>query len=131
MAVAALGVVTWAGESSFSLHPTNNGNNNGSVDIGPFQFNYPLWKSGVPQKQWNSVFGTNVAAGQTFNGNPDANITTGLKYLNYLYGKFGDQAAGLYTGRNNPNRGKRQSTFDGWGGKLEKLFSNTDCFPKR
>ena len=96
VAVAALGVVTWSGESSFSLRPKNQGNDNGSVDIGPFQVNYPLWKSGVQQSQRRSVFGTNLSAGQTFNGNPDANITVGLSYLNYLYGKFGDQAAGLY-----------------------------------
>jgi hypothetical protein len=98
------------------------------VDIGPFQLNYPLWRSGVPQGQWNSVFGTNLLDGQTFTGNPDANIRVGLQYLNSLYARFGDQAAGLYTGRNNPNRGERQATFDSWSSKLENLFSNTNCF---
>lgn len=130
-AVAALGVVTWAGESGFAVSPTNNGNLNGSVDIGPLQLNYPLWKSAVSPSQWQSVFGTNLKAGQAFNGNADANIEVGLTYLNTLYKKFGNQAAGLYTGRNNPNRKKRQGTFDQYGTALENLFSNKDCFPDK
>jgi RHS repeat-associated protein len=133
VAVAALGVVTWAGEAypSFARNPINNGNSNGSVDIGPFQVNYQVWKSGIPADQQSAVFGTNLLAGQVFNGNTDANIIAGLKYLNSLYGKFGDQAAGLYTGRNNPDRPKRQATFDAYSQKLETLFSNKDCFPNR
>ena len=131
VADAALGVVTWAGESGFARNPVNNGNTNGSVDIGPVQMNYQIWKSSIPTSQQNAVFGTNLSPGQTFNGDTDANLTAGLKYLSYLYGKFGDQAAGLYTGRNNPNRPKRQATFDAYSHQLEALFSNKDCFPDK
>ena len=126
--VAELGVITWAGESGFSRNPKNNGNSNGSVDLGPFQLNYPLQKSSVPASQWDSVFGTNLAAGQSFNGDTDANVVIGLKYLAYLSGKFEDQAAGLYTGRNNPNRSKRQATFDTYKDALGILFKNAACF---
>jgi hypothetical protein len=81
VAVAALGVVTWAGESGFSAKPLNNGNINKTVDIGPFQLNYQTWKSSIPASQRTTVFGTNILAGQAFNGNADANMRVRLTYV--------------------------------------------------
>jgi hypothetical protein len=130
VAVAALGVVTWAGESGFSAKPLNNGNINKTVDIGPFQLNYQTWKSSIPASQRTTVFGTNLLAGQAFNGNADANMRVGLTYLNNLYSRFGDRAAGLYTGANNPSRPARQAAFDAYSAQLEALFSIEDCFPQ-
>jgi RHS repeat-associated protein len=124
--VAALGAVTWQGEdSSFSPTPKNNVNHNGSIDYGPFQLNDTTGPP-VPASQRSAVYGTN-GGGEPFNGDPDANITRGLKYLGGLYNRYGTDAAGMYTAPK--YRQARQDTFDKYANKLQGLFSNTDCFP--
>jgi hypothetical protein len=126
--VAALSAVTWQGESSFSLNPTNNGNYSKtgvllSVDYGPFQINQHY----NPNSN-QAVWGTS-GAGLAFDGNPDANISFGIQILEGLKARYGNTAAGHYVGNlNQPNARKRQSTWDTWKTKLTGLFSNTDCF---
>ena len=132
--IAALAAVTWQGESSFSLNPTNNGNYSKtgallSVDYGPFQINQHFNPN--PNQ---SVWGTN-GAGAVFNGNPDANIGFGISILQGLYTSFGNNAAGRYVGslgsvNGQPTLGqKRENTWNSWSSKLIGLFSNTNCFP--
>jgi RHS repeat-associated protein len=127
--IAALAAVTWQGETSFSLHPVNNPNVNAqgkvwSVDYGPFQINPHFHSSATGQ-----VIGTN-GAGQTFNGDPDANISYGIGILRDLYSQYGTAAAGRYVGsRSNPNAQNRQATFNAWGNTLTTLFSIEECFP--
>ena len=132
VAVAALGVITWYGESSFERRPPNNGNTDAegrvtSVDIGPFQLNSRVWTDAALP----GALGTAREPGMIFNGDVNANIQTGLTFLNSLYRRFGDAAAGLYTGRNNPHRAGRQRAFDAYKGGLKNLFSIEECFPKQ
>jgi RHS repeat-associated protein len=94
---AVLLAVTWAIESNWSLHPKNNGNRNGSVDIGPMQLNYQTW-SGDAGKGYivGNAFGTNLSKGQVFNGDPIANLVSAANILEELVELFGDKAAGYY-----------------------------------
>ncbi|MFZ2498180.1 eCIS core domain-containing protein [Methanosarcina sp.] len=71
----------WAIESNFTFHPSNNLNPNGSVDVGPAQINYQAHSEGMSQRQKNSIFGTNLKGGETFNGNPESNLKYAWKYL--------------------------------------------------
>jgi len=128
--IGSLAAVTWQGESSFGLSPKNNGNSNGTVDIGPFQINtIHLQDSGVPA----GAFGTNLKAGQVFNGNPDANISFGITLLEGLYSRFGVDAAGRYVGSllTNGNAQLREATFSAYSFQLELFFTNPDCFPHK
>jgi len=134
--IAALAAVTWQGESSFKLYPTNYGNKNAngivtSIDYGPFQIN----------SRWHPLSGQAIGtngANQTFNGNPDLNIAAGISVLMDLYSQYGNAAAGHYVGSLGYNKDgtainqsaqNRQSTWNNWNGALTQLFSNTDCFP--
>jgi RHS repeat-associated protein len=134
--IAALGAVTWQGESSFQTNPINNGNTNSqgvvtSTDYGPFQINQKFHPN--PNL---TVWGTN-GAGQPFNGNVNANITFGISILEGLYNSYGNNAAGRYVGSLgnfangtpiNPNAQKREATWNQWSTSLINLFSNTYCF---
>jgi RHS repeat-associated protein len=95
--IATLSAVTWQGESSFSLSPINNPNKNDqgvitSVDYGPLQINQHFHPNSN-----GAIWGTS-GAGETFNGNADANITFGIGILEGLYTHFGNNAAGRYVG---------------------------------
>jgi hypothetical protein len=130
--IAALATITYQGESEFGTNLRNNNVGNGRVAIGPFQIQYPsLWNSITTNPQ--NVFGTNLKAGQTFNGNMDANITAGISILKYPYTQYGDNAAGKYIGVNikgrNPPVDVRQKQFDKYKNALVNLFENQQCFP--
>ena len=126
--VGALAAATWQGESDFDLNPRNTPNYSRagdllSVDVGPFQIN-----NVANADAGAGVFGTDTGPTGRFNGNPDANIGFGINYLEGLYQRFGDLAAGLYTGQYNPNRPKRQETYDRFKGTAGHFFSNPNCF---
>ena len=134
--IAALAAVTWLGESSFSLYPTNNANkdksgNIVSVDYGPFQIN-PKYNPSSNAAVWG-----NSGAGQTFNGNPDANIAFGIAILEGLYKQYGNNAAGRYVGSlgfnadgtpKNPNAQNREAAWNLWKSGLTQFFSLKNCF---
>jgi hypothetical protein len=71
----------WAIETNFVTHPANHENANGSIDIGPVQINYEAHSPGISESRQRTIFGTNVGAGETFNGSPLANLTYGWQYL--------------------------------------------------
>ncbi len=126
--IAAMAAVTWQGESSFSTNPANNGNYNSqgvltSVDFGPFQIN----QSYNPNPN-GAIWGTN-GAGQTFNGNPTANITYGIQIIENLYNHYGNNAPDAYVGLGSANGQAREQTWNNEKSQLIQLFSNTDCFP--
>jgi hypothetical protein len=135
--IAALAAVTWQGESSFGLKPTNQPNVNAqgvvwSVDYGPFMINPYFYPNAT-----GSVIGTNGAR-QQFNGNADANITFGIGILETLYNQWGNNAAGHYVGslgydqNGNPTPGqKRENTWNAFKNALTSLFSDKDCFPSK
>ena len=60
-----------------NLSPLNNGNGNGSVDIGPMQLNYVVGSTRWP----SNALGTNLLPKQPFNGNAFVNILEGADYL--------------------------------------------------
>lgn len=94
--IAALAAVTWQGESGYSKKPLNGNYNKGvltSVDHGRFQIN-SFFHPNSNGPEW----GTNLAPGQAFNGNPDANITFGISILEGPYHSYGNNAAGRYPG---------------------------------
>jgi hypothetical protein len=132
--VAALGVLTWGWETSwsFDLKPKNNQNDNGTVDYGPLQVNSARWNE-VPAALQEAVFGTDLAAGHRFSGDPDANIQFGLNVLNYLANKYGAELAiqKYNTGESakfgNPDRAASWQIY-GW--PLTGLFHITECFPQ-
>jgi RHS repeat-associated protein len=102
-----------------------------SVDYGPFQINQRF----NPNPN-GSVWGTS-GAGQTFNGNPDANIGFGIQILEGLYTSYGNNAAGRYVGSlgNTPsgapinqNAQNREAAWNKLKSKLTALFSDADCF---
>lgn len=71
--------VVWAIETHFNKRPTNEGNIRGgkvvSVDIGPARINYPTWLGpGTNAERRRRVLGTNLDAGQIFNGDPKENL---------------------------------------------------------
>ena len=68
--------VTWAIESNFNLHPENNRNRDGTVDVGPMQIHYATW-SQAETYLVGSPFGTNLAPRALFNGDPLDNLLTG------------------------------------------------------
>jgi hypothetical protein len=131
--IAALAAVTWQGESSFTLNPTNRGNyDNGrltSIDYGPFQINTHFH----PEAS-GSIIGTHLGVNQAFNGNPDANIAFGIGFLESLYKTWSNTAAGHYVGslgyvNGKPTLGQlRQNTYDQYRAKLISFFDNSDCF---
>jgi RHS repeat-associated protein len=125
--IAAMAAVTWQGESSFSTNPTNNGNYNSqgvltSVDFGPFQINQFY----NPNPNW-AVWGT-TGAGQTFDGNPTANIRYGIQILENLYNQYGNNAPDAYVGLGSANGQAREQTWNNEKAQLIQLFSNASCF---
>jgi hypothetical protein len=71
----------WAIETNFTVRPQNHQNTDGSVDIGPVQINYQLHSPGKSARRRNAIFGTNLRAGEVFNGNPVQNLHYGWLYL--------------------------------------------------
>ena len=63
-----------------------------SVDYGPFMINPYFYPNATGQ-----VIGTN-GANQTFDGDPDANISLGISILRGLYARWGNADAGHYVG---------------------------------
>jgi hypothetical protein len=130
-AIAAMAAVTWQGESSFSLNPINNGNLNGTVDIGPFQINLTSANRASYLSKYPTVFGTNLAVGQKLNGNADANIAFGIDFIKYLYRRSGGDPNAIingYMGPGNKNMPKREANYNQFGASLTSFFANTDCF---
>jgi RHS repeat-associated protein len=111
--------MTWFRETQFDLNPPNNSNANGTIDIGPMQINYnPSTgqvtnvsdgsRRDVPTEFYNSLgdpLGTNLSAGQVFNGDPVDNIRLGAKLLQRLRDHFGTaRAAFRHYNYNEPGR---------------------------
>lgn len=76
----------WALESNFLLRPRNNQNSNGTVDIGPAQLNgrwtpRVMTQLGIHAAQADAILGTNRRGGQTFDGDPQANLGYAWQFL--------------------------------------------------
>ncbi len=76
---------TMAIEHNSQLVPRNSGENkNGSIDVGPMQLNTNIAGEEGGYPIFGNAMGTNLGPGQTFNGDPYANIVTGANYLKML-----------------------------------------------
>ena len=107
----------WAIEKNFVVHPQNHENPNGSVDIGPVQINYQVHSPGMPQRRKNELFGTNITAGEVFNGIPQANLRYGWLYLQ-RHGHIGY----------NPRSQARKGAVNALLPQLKRFF---ECLPER
>jgi RHS repeat-associated protein len=125
---------TWAVESDFALFPANNLNErSGTVDIGPLQNNYQIWTTELWERRilgksgftLDEIFGTNVAGGEVFNGDPQANLAAVAQiYLDILRRKPEADSRKLF-GQYNPNAAtQRGAFFDAVSGSYQKFF---DC----
>jgi hypothetical protein len=92
------------------------------VDFGPFQINQFY----NPNPNW-AVWGT-TGAGQTFDGNPTANIRYGIQILENLYNQYGNNAPDAYVGLGSANGQAREQTWNNEKAQLIQLFSNASCF---
>jgi hypothetical protein len=111
-APVALAVI-WAIETGFNFAPKNHLNKNGTIDYGPGQINSCHFAEVKGEERKNSVFGTNLKAGEKFNGNAREN----LKFAWNLYLKRGH-------GGYNPGSSSRSSVAEKVRAELAPLF---DC----
>lgn len=75
---------TLALENNSDLAPPNHGNPDGTVDIGPMALNTASAGQPGGYTAYPGALGTNLQAGQPFNGDAYANILSGAGYLRQL-----------------------------------------------
>ena len=95
--------------------------------MAPFQIN-SIHSSGFSDAQKKAVFGTTLDAGKVFDGDPDANIAFGLKYLNDLASRYGPEIAIQYYNTGSRPNSDRASSCQIYGQSLVNLFHNEHCF---
>ncbi len=119
---AAIIGATLLAESDGILDPINATNSHGYVDVGPMQLNSEY----LGEDKWHpaAAYGTDLTAGDKFQGDAYLNILAGASYLKHL-GNWPENYVGDDAKNNN---GERKAFLDEMMPKLQPFF---DCLQKK